>query len=174
MKFEIDIDNKDFEAFLRHATKRMQNTSPVKERVFLFTIFNSILLAFIAVNFIVGVAFSNSKSIKSFTAGFAGVVAWGVGIGVWTHIFPTLIAKNFVSNKGSTIGKWELEFTDEYILQHKKGCMHKISWEYIESAEKHENLIFLYMDGNKALILPIDQISLSAENFIEDKCRISA
>ena len=87
---------------------------------------------------------------------FASIVSFLASIMAYSGlVYLQLIrTKKIPKDGGTTLGKRDMEFTNETIICKTKHSVSSSNWTAVRSLEKGKSAVYLYVDSNMAYIIP--------------------
>ncbi len=166
MKFTINIDKDDLLRFNKFAMDRIHQAPGMKWKVTMFNILYWFFLMFFALGMYSVYDNNCCNNYVYLNRALTAFGIWFVLGNVWQQIYKRLYISFASDEKGTVLGKWELEISDSGITESNGICSSTFSWSGIQSVEKDKHNLYLFTDRLKALVLPLSQINEEIESAV--------
>ncbi len=165
MNFEINLTKNDYLAFQKYSYKCIEDSPAIKWKFMTFSIIYWLLLTM----FLLGVFSLYKKNVllnnNDLTITISAFTIWFVLSFLWQQYSRIFYVSTIRKKDGTIIGNWEIELSEEGIVESNDMSMSNYKWQCIE-VKKDVNHLFLYIDSLKAIILPLNQINSDVESYI--------
>lgn len=166
MKINITLNKQHFYDFQKYTINKINGHDTIKSKAILFNFLYWFLLVFSVIGIINVYYYQECWTYKHFNIAVIGLVIWFVLANVWHYWYMKLFTMAAVDENGYIIGTHEIEFSEEGITTKKEHTQFFMSWKAVQTIEKNQDQLYLYIDNAQALIIPLDQVKEDLEEII--------
>ena len=156
---QIHFQLEDYVHFNRYCFKKFFKRRGVrwKNEIFTFCIWVLIGMSVVFVSkYYKKWNFGDIVSVDLFVLATLSWVTLSILYNYWSK---NLYIRTSVSEKGCTLGRFKITFTDESIREEKQNVSTELSWETILGAEEDQKYLYIFIDAGRAVIIPRKDLS---------------
>lgn len=156
---QINFRKNDFAYFNKYCIKSLKKNKGLHWK---FEIFTFLIWLFIGLSIVIAFDYYMQFDIGDIIKVdlfFIATVIWvslSIGYDFWGK---SVYLSTSVSEKGCTLGEFQITFSNDNIKEEHKNVTSVFSWNTVLKAEKDKNYIFIFIDERRAIIIPIRDIS---------------
>ena len=162
----IELRREHLDAFLRHSSQRVSRRPRLRRAIQVFS-FCYWLLLVVAILYGWDAWQQGAELIfPSLRHTVLALAVWLVLGLVWPQIYLNLYRREHLDHAAATLGSSRLRFDTTGVEVSSSHSQARFDWCCIETVERDQLNLYLYLDSLKALILPRDQLDDACEAFI--------
>jgi len=159
MKFEAKITLAAYKSFSLLAQKRIGEQRRFKTKYYMVTIIHWMLLGIAAAAMLNFYESCNSCNLSHLNVSVVFIVAWILAAFILQKWYSSVFIENSANDPGSILGNFTFELYEGGLSEERDGYKSSYTWNTITNIEKENNILFLFIDIAKAIIIPIENIT---------------
>ncbi|MCF6226406.1 MAG: YcxB family protein [Xanthomonadales bacterium] len=154
MEIKTEITFSDYSDFSLLVIKEISEGKQLKLLNNIFSTFSGLLLLIVVIQTYAFYNIVDRGMFKQIDYATLALVLWFIVFILYSKWYKMVFIKKSISNEGGTLGKNELIFTKENIIEKHKYCVSTISWSGVMKAVELNDVIYIFLDISRAIIIP--------------------
>jgi len=161
MEFSAKISKSDFKLFNEHATEKVYSIDGLKTKSFFLNTATWILLGIAGAAMLGFYESCIDCKLSELNISIIFFLLWLAASYILQRWFYSAYVNRAVDKKGTTLGEYQFIINDNEITQKDETSLTSYTWDAIQSVVYDDNVLLLFIDVAKAIIIPTKDIPKS-------------